>query len=101
MKVFIDCIIASNDNLPAKGLELSVVKIILNLSRVLAYVQDGLVLSKKEGGEWAINNIDEKYHNLIKEAIICYTSAKGMNLNSSVALEFCRYMKDKIGLIEK
>lgn len=72
--------------------------IILNLCRVLAYMQDGLVLSKKEGGEWGIKNTHGKYHRLIKEAIICYTSDQNMNLNNSLAVEFCKYMKNKIGL---
>ncbi len=30
---------------------------ILNLCRVLAYKQSGLILSKKEGGHWGINNV--------------------------------------------
>jgi len=74
------------------------VDIILNLCRVLAYVQDGLVLSKKEGGEWGMRNINSKYHGLIKEALICYTSDQNMILNHLLALEFCNYMKNKIGI---
>jgi len=74
--------------------------VILNLCRVLAYVQDGLVLSKKEGGEWGIKNIDDKYKRLIKEALTCYTSDQNMNLNNSLAVRFCKYMKNKIGLAQ-
>lgn len=76
----------------------SPVYIILNLCRVLAYVQDRLVLSKKEGGEWGIKNIDGKYQGLIKEALVSYTSDQDMMLDHSLALEYCRYMKNKIGL---
>lgn len=72
--------------------------IILNLCRVLAYAQDKLVLSKKEGGEWGIRNIDIKYHGLIKEALISYTSEQDIILNNSLALDYCNYMKTKIGL---
>lgn len=72
--------------------------IILNLCRVLAYVQDKLVLSKKEGGEWGIKNIDDKYQGLIKEALECYSSDQDMLLNHSLALEYCKYMKNMIGL---
>ncbi len=72
--------------------------IILNLCRILAYIQDGLVLSKKEGGEWGIKNIHSKYGGLIKEAIICYTSDQNMILNYSLAVEYCKYMKGNIGL---
>ena len=72
--------------------------IILNLCRVLAYVQDRLVLSKKEGGEWGIKNIDGKYQGLIKEALACYTSDQNIVLNHSLALEYCKYMESKIGI---
>lgn len=51
--------------------------IILNLARVLAYVKDGLVLSKKEGGEWALDNIPEVYHSLLHNALKEY--AEGMD----------------------
>ena len=43
--------------------------IILNLTRVLAYLKDGLVLSKKEGGEWARDNIPEGYYSLLQNAL--------------------------------
>lgn len=75
--------------------------VILNLCRVLAYVKDGLVLSKKEGGEWAIKNIsNDKYVGLIKDALICYQSDKDIDLNNSLALEFCKFMKEEIGIFE-
>jgi streptomycin 3"-adenylyltransferase len=35
--------------------------LILNLARVLAFMKDGLVLSKREGGEWGLKNLPEKY----------------------------------------
>lgn len=70
--------------------------IILNLCRVLAYVQDGLALSKKEGGEWGFNNIDCRYQELIKEALKCYCSDQDMILNQSLAIEYCEYMRNEI-----
>lgn len=72
--------------------------IILNLCRVLAYVQDKLVLSKKEGGEWGIKNIDNKYQGLIKRTLECYNSDQNMITDHSLALEYCKYMKNNIGL---
>jgi predicted nucleotidyltransferase len=74
--------------------------IILNLCRVLAYRQDGLVLSKKEGGKWGMENIATKYQGLIKEALVCYSSDQNMCLNHSLALEYCKYMKSKLGFGE-
>ena len=31
--------------------------------------KDGLVLSKKEGGEWALDNISASYHSLLRKAM--------------------------------
>ena len=44
----------------------------LNLARVLAFLQDGSVLSKKEGGEWGLKNLPEEYHGLLREALSEY-----------------------------
>ena len=44
----------------------------LNLARVLAFLQDGSVLSKKEGGEWGLKNLPEKYHGLLLAALSEY-----------------------------
>lgn len=51
------------------------VYIILNLCRVLAYLQDGLVLSKKAGGQWGMDNLSETYHPLIQNALAAYTGS--------------------------
>lgn len=44
----------------------------LNLARVLAFQKDGSVLSKKEGGEWGLKNLPEKYHMLLLDALSEY-----------------------------
>lgn len=59
------------------------------------------MLSKKEGGEWGLKNIEGKYLGLIKDSLICYSSEQDMILNQSLALEYCKYMKNKIGLREE
>ena len=46
---------------------------ILNLCRVLAYLQDDLVLSKKQGGEWGVKNLPAIYSKLIQNALECYS----------------------------
>lgn len=74
------------------------VYIILNLCRVLAYVQDKLVLSKKEGGEWGIKKVDSHFGGLISEALECYCTEKEMALDYSLGKEYCEYMEGKIGL---
>ncbi len=45
---------------------------VLNACRIMAFINEGKVLSKLEGGQWGIENLLEKYHNLIKQAMSCY-----------------------------
>lgn len=50
------------------------VYVILNLCRVLAYRKDGLILSKKSGGEWGLTYLPENYHTLLRDALQSYCS---------------------------
>ena len=70
--------------------------IILNLARVLAYKKEELVLSKKEGGEWALNNIPEEYHDLIKEAMAEYADAREVSYDYEIAKQYAEYMLQEI-----
>lgn len=45
---------------------------VLNFCRVMAFIKDGLVLSKKEGGEWGLENLSSEFHPLINEALTEY-----------------------------
>ena len=54
------------------------VYIILNLCRVLAFVKDGLYLSKEKGGQWGMERLPSEYHSVIEQALQCYTSEKDM-----------------------
>jgi len=69
---------------------------ILNLCRVLAYVEDNLVLSKEEGGHWGIANVPEKYMDLISNAAKEYRNDVKMPLDEELAEEFAGYMLDRI-----
>ena len=42
---------------------------ILNTCRILAYLQDGLILSKDEGGIWGLDNLPQEYQPLIAQAL--------------------------------
>ena len=70
--------------------------ITLNLARVLAYKKEELVLSKKEGGEWALNNIPEEYHDLIKEAMAEYADAREVSYDYEIAKQYAEYMLQEI-----
>ena len=64
--------------------------LILNLARVLAYLKDGLVLSKKEGGEWALNNLPETYHSLLHNALEEYAEGTDMSYDASQAKDYAK-----------
>ena len=66
--------------------------IILNLARVLAYIKDGLVLSKKEGGEWALKNVHERYHSLIQNALTEYAEDVNIAYDTNLAKDYAKCM---------
>ena len=45
---------------------------VLNHCRTLAYATDGGIRSKKEGALWALENLPDDHHELIREALRCY-----------------------------
>lgn len=66
--------------------------IILNLCRVAAFLKSDLVLSKKQGGEWAADNLPSKFHTLISNAVQGYTDGEEMDIDSREGQEFADYM---------
>ena len=49
--------------------------LVLNFTRVMAYKKDGLILSKKEGGEWALKNLPEEFAPVVRTALEEYAEA--------------------------
>lgn len=72
------------------------VYVALNLCRVLAAVQEGKVLSKKEGGEWGCEKLDGRWNGLLQGALSAYSGADGLRMNGAEAREFAEYMLGKI-----
>lgn len=70
----------------------------LNLTRVLAYLKDGVVLSKKDGGEWALSNIPQRYHSLVQNAMNDYAESMVVSYDSILAKEYAGFMLEQIGL---
>lgn len=64
----------------------------LNLCRVAAYLKDGLIMSKKQGGEWGVQNLSAQYQDLIKTALRCYASNEKMVITKTKAQAFAAYM---------
>ena len=67
----------------------------LNLARIYAWIREKKVLSKKEGGEWGLKNLPDKYHPLLQEALKEY---KGMEpeYDMETALDYAKEMVEII-----
>ena len=67
---------------------------VLNHCRVLAYISEGKVLSKEQGGRWGIEHVPQQYQLVIREALEVYGSENPVDhmqlLNETQ--EFLEYM---------
>ena len=70
--------------------------LILNLTRVLAWLKEKRVLSKKEGGEWGLAALPEEYHPLIRTALREYTEGANVPYDPETAKRYAVYMLDRI-----
>lgn len=70
--------------------------VVLNLCRVLAYRRDGLILSKKQGGNWGIENLPAEYGRIIEQALYCYRTSEKMTVDEAEARKFSRFMTGRI-----
>ena len=68
---------------------------ILNLCRVLAFAEEGLILSKAAGGQWAAVHL-ESYMSLIGQALECYGSERELSCDASILSLFARDMLHRI-----
>ena len=60
---------------------------ILNACRVAAYLRDGIICSKDEGGAWALHALSAAYHTLIAQALAIYRGEKADGIVSEAELE--------------
>lgn len=67
----------------------------LNLCRILAFMKNGLYLSKEQGGKWGLDFLPE-YRTVISEALECYMSDRNMKVNSE---ELRLFAKETLHLI--
>ena len=70
--------------------------LILNLPRVLAWVKEKKILSKKEGGEWGLGNLPDEYHSLLRSALKEYVEALGGQYDPETAKRYAAYMLERI-----
>jgi len=66
----------------------------LNLCRVLAQAREGLVLSKKSGGEWALERLPEDFRPVVQAALRGYES--GEAVPAGPLPRFAEYMLSEI-----
>lgn len=68
------------------------VYIVLNLPRVLAYAREGLVLSKAEGGRWALDHLPVGFQTLVEQAMCEYGGGARMGADSDMLTAYARFM---------
>lgn len=67
--------------------------IVLNLCRVLAYKKERLILSKQEGGEWALHHLSNpQYEKIVLSALEEYKTGNAMSITQVNAVGFAEYM---------
>ncbi len=79
-----------------ENIEKDTMYLTLNLARVLAWQEEGLVLSKKEGGEWAMNHLPVQYRPLITAALAEYAAAVKGTYPEGMAKQYAEYVIRRI-----
>ena len=70
--------------------------LILNLPRVLAWLKEKKILSKKEGGEWGLGSLPEAYHPLLRSALKEYAEGINEQYDPETAKRYAAYMLEQI-----
>jgi predicted nucleotidyltransferase len=66
---------------------------VLNLCRVIAFIKEEKILSKLEGGEWALKKMPKKYHFVIEQALNKYLSKPRKKVQGDTLKELGCYAK--------
>jgi streptomycin 3"-adenylyltransferase len=74
---------------------------ILNLCRIIAFIKDRIITSKKEAGEWALSKLPEKYTTLINTAGYRYnTGDTSEPVDTQAFKDFIEYAKYEIDTLK-
>lgn len=98
-KFYIESIIYDIENAKEDILK-SPMYVVLNLCRVLYYLKESVICSKKEGGEWACSNVNAPYDVVIKAALLAYKNTGILNYNNELLIDFADYMLEKINSLK-
>ena len=70
---------------------------VLNLCRILAFMENGKITSKKEAGEWALAELPKHFSSLVNAALCCYSSGKSdIQTDTDKFKSFLEYTKNEI-----
>jgi predicted nucleotidyltransferase len=74
----------------------------LNLCRVLYFLKEDVISSKREGGEWAIASLPSKYKHLLIECLNQYSgmSPNRLEISNDELIEFATHMLNEIHRIQ-
>lgn len=92
---YIDSLIRDTTHAPDEILN-QPMYIVLNLCRIMAYLKDGVILSKEKGADWGSTNLDQYYKPLIDSAALSYTTNHRMHYDKNLAKEFATAMLEQI-----
>lgn len=87
-EAYLDSIRRDVDN-AREDIHINPIYIVLNLCRVAAYVREGRVLSKLQGGLWGLESINGEVRHVITRALRCYRSEEEMRISPEEAELFC------------
>jgi streptomycin 3"-adenylyltransferase len=70
---------------------------VINFCRVLAFIDEGIITSKAEGGEWALKNLPEKYRPVISAALQEYRkTGSSKKIEPNILKDFSLYAQNRI-----
>jgi streptomycin 3"-adenylyltransferase len=70
---------------------------VLNCCRTLAYLRDGLICSKDEGGEWALGALPSSFHNIVRTALRMYREDSPVEPPAAEEIDaFAVYLRDAL-----
>lgn len=74
----------------------------LNLCRVLYYLKEGIVSSKREGGEWATEHLPDKYRKIVEQCLKVYNGAAFViEISHEDLYEFAYSMLEEINKLKQ
>jgi len=65
----------------------------LNLCRVMYFLKEGIISSKKEGGEWGISHLPKQFRSIVEQSLDVYCGVtKKINISNDELFQFAKWM---------